>query len=455
MIDLPTISPVAGVGIAAAAAAVTAFWSQTKSFAAYLSGFLLLQKSITGGITTPVGVHIRRDYRKLPSGISRYRGLLGQVDDNTTCSYIPFEMPNKISVWWGRRGIFVVHAGYDEMKLICPRGLSDPRGLVTDALEAWEQQRAKNAVIGAGNFYVKKCMGSAGDIGAAWEDRDRKRDSAETANSAVSGNGEDYWYTPSLDCDRSFMYDPQRYVANKKQRDPFQGLFFDEPAMELVEAIKRWFTREGWYRSHGIPWRTGALLYGPGGTGKSSMARALAETLGVPLYQYYLSTFNDREFVEQWDQMSTPCIVALEDFDNVFHGREPATVHKALSFDCVLNQISGIGSVNGVCLVVTTNRLDLVDPALGNLDASGRPTRPGRIDHVLELGVASRAARMRIADYTLEGYTLQQKAALVDAHDGTTPAQFQHLCIEMALRQLADASVVRTLRAAANDRAAA
>jgi hypothetical protein len=448
MMELLNLSPAAGVGIAAGIAAVTAFWSQTKAFASYLSGFLLLQKTINGGMTVPVGVHVRRDYRKLPSGISTYRGLMGQIDDNTTFSYIPFEMPNQTSVWWGPRGLFLVQAGM-ELKLVSLRWLSDPQGLIQDALASWEEIRAKNSTIGAGNFYVKKCMGSAGDIGAAWEQRNRRDDSKGESKSHVSGGGDcyDFWCQPNLDCDRSFMYESKRYVSNKKQRDPFQGLFFDQPALDLVEAIKRWFTRESWYRGHGIPWRTGALLYGPGGTGKSSIARAVAETLGVPLYQYYLSTFNDREFVEQWDQMSTPCVVALEDFDNVFHGREPATVHKALSFDCVLNQISGIGSVNGVCLIVTTNRLELVDPAMGNIDEHGRPTRPGRIDHVLELGPASCEVRVRIADYTLDEFQEHEKAALVAEHAGTTPAQFQHLCIEAALRR--DAGHSESAQAAA------
>jgi SpoVK/Ycf46/Vps4 family AAA+-type ATPase len=233
------------------------------------------------------------------------------------------------------------------------------------------------------------------------------------------------------------MYPRERYISNKKARDPFQGLFYEADALRLVEDLKQWFTRESWYKDHGIPWRTGVLLHGPGGTGKSSMARAIAETLGVPLYQYYLSTFTDREFVNEWDNMAAPCVVALEDLDNVFHGCEPATEHKSLSFDCVLNQISGIGSLNGVLLIVTTNRLELIDPAMGRLDEHGRPTRPGRIDHVLHLGHCSEGVRRQIADYTLDGWADDLKGELVAEGANTTPAQFQRLCIDAALRRIA------------------
>jgi SpoVK/Ycf46/Vps4 family AAA+-type ATPase len=150
-----------------------------------------------------------------------------------------------------------------------------------------------------------------------------------------------------------------------------------------------------------------------------------------------LSTFTDREFVNEWDSMAAPCVVALEDFDNVFHGRESATEHKTLSFDCVLNQISGIGSLNGVLLIVTTNRLELIDPAMGRLDEHGRPTRPGRIDHVLHLGECSEKVRQQIADYTLDGWADDLKDELAEQGQETTPAQFQRMCIDAALRRLA------------------
>jgi hypothetical protein len=437
--NLSNINALAGVGVAAGIAAIAAFWREARGFLQYLTGLLLLQKTVHGGMATSVAIHIRRDYSRLPSGISDFRGLLTQIDDNTTLSYVPFDMPSPASVWWGRRGVFVVSVSSGTIKLVSVRGISDPRSLVVDALEAFEEQKRANASIGSGNFYVRKCMGHAGESNFNFN-----RNPGETASSgsvapAPAGQYHDQdetWSVPNHYCDESFMYPRTRYISNKKQRNPFQGLFYEDDALKLVEDLKQWFTRENWYKEHGIPWRTGVLLHGPGGTGKSSMARAIAETLGVPLYQYYLSTFTDREFVNEWDGMSAPCVVALEDFDNVFHGRDPATEHKSLSFDCVLNQISGIGSLNGVLLIVTTNRLELIDPAMGRLDEHGRPTRPGRIDHVLHLGECSDKVRRQIADYTLDGWADDLKGDLVAGGANTTPAQFQRICIDAALRRL-------------------
>jgi hypothetical protein len=446
-VDLPgfNLNMLGGVGVAAALAAIAAFWREARSFMQYLSGLLLLQKTVHGGMCADIAIHIRKDYKKLPSGISNYRGLLAQIDDQTTCSYVPFEMPNNTSVWYGKRGLFIVNVSDYSLKLVSCRGFSDPQALVVDALTAAEQLKVENSKIGSGNFYVRKVMGHAGEsqFGRNFGSAARGEPAPAPANGSTvqarDGKGLDSWTTPDHYCDESFMYPRNRYISNKKARDPFQGLFYEDDALKLVEDLKRWFTREQWYKEHGIPWRTGVLLQGPGGTGKSSMARATAETLGVPLYQYYLSTFTDREFVNEWDGMTAPCVVALEDFDNVFHGREPATEHKSLSFDCVLNQISGIGSLNGVLLFVTTNRLELIDPALGRLDENGRPTRPGRIDHVLYLGECSEKVRRQIADYTLDGWADDLKEGLVAHGANTTPAQFQRICIDAALQRLAGA----------------
>lgn len=134
--------------------------------------------------------------------------------------------------------------------------------------------------------------------------------------------------------------------------------------------------------------------------------------------------------------MITPCVVALEDFDTVFHGRTSVTAHKSLSFECVLNQISGISSMNGVLVVVTTNNLEQIDPALGRLDEQGRPTRPGRIDRILYMGPTTTSQRESIAEYTLDFLTEQEREALVMSTVGTTAAQFQAICIEKALVQL-------------------
>jgi hypothetical protein len=304
-----------------------------------------------------------------------------------------------------------------------------------DALEA-SNQRSMN--LTRSNFYVRRIMGTAGErptFGPQNENAPRALGGA--ASTAVDDSG-DAMTLPEYSVDRSFMYAPERYMPTQRKADPLRGLFFPPEVHALLSSLKQWHTRQDWYQQHGIPWRTGALLHGPGGTGKSSLARVVAETLGLPLYQFYLNTLTDREFVREWDELSTPCVVALEDFDTVFHGREPVTVHKSLSFECVLNQISGISAINGVLLIVTTNRLEHIDPALGQLDSKGRPTRPGRIDHILHMGATTPGQRADIARFVLGGWADDLIPGLLADGSGAMAAQFQSMCVQAALHRLSE-----------------
>lgn len=196
-----------------------------------------------------------------------------------------------------------------------------------------------------------------------------------------------------------------------------------------------------WYADRGIPWRRGWLLYGPGGTGKSSIAKALAKKLGMPIYQFYLATLSDNEFIEEWNRMNTPCVALLEDFDSVFNGRESTTEHRSLTFDTVLNTISGVDSLDGVMLIVTTNHLEKIDPAIGVVadSASGISTRPGRIDTVIEVSFMSQANKVRMAERMLSDWPDAINTLCVTSafYENQTPAQWAEACLQVALTRMA------------------
>lgn len=421
-------------GLAAVIAAVTMGWNYVKGFSRYLTGVFLYQKTFDASVGNKVFQYLRKHYKKAPSGISNIMFLTDRVDDNQYKTIVPFDLPSSTSIWYGKHGIFIVNTG-GLITTVSLRKFSDPYALTCAALD-YSDELMNSSTSNTDYFYIKQVIGSIGDLNSAQLKRKELRGSVgeRTAESHPDSNASNI--EPHRLIDTSFRFAPERYLNNRSNSDPLRGLFFPQEIHGLLNDLRRWFDKKTWYQDRGIPWRTGVLLHGPGGTGKSSLSKAVAQTLKIPLYQYCLNTLTDHDFIHEWETMETPCVVALEDFDTVFHGRESTTVHKSLSFECILNQISGISALNGVLLIVTTNNLHHIDAALGQVDDNGKPTRPGRIDRIIHIGTTTTKQRLDIATYTLDFAAPELIADLVNSHAETTAAQFQAVCIETALSHL-------------------
>lgn len=247
------------------------------------------------------------------------------------------------------------------------------------------------------------------------------------------------------------------------------NLIFPARVKELIREIELWRASRQWYRERGIPWKRGWLLYGPPGTGKTALARAFAEDLNMPIYVFNLAEMGNHDLIRTWTamQVNTPCIALLEDFDNVFHGREyvarkntplsfllprpkdddhggdrPAPL-APLTFDCLLNCLDGVERSDGIFTIITTNDLGKIDPALGlprtlpDGTVEFISTRPGRIDKAVELTFMEADDKKRMAQRILSEYEepLRLMLEFVERFPDLkeTPAQFQERCAQVAL----------------------
>jgi mitochondrial chaperone BCS1 len=183
---------------------------------------------------------------------------------------------------------------------------------------------------------------------------------------------------------------------------------------ELFKDLDRFLQSRDLYRQRGIPWRRGYLLYGPPGTGKSSLIQAIASYYGRQLVSLSLTDMDDSALLRAWSEITATSIVALEDIDSAFSGRQPLG---ELSFSALLNTLDGAGAVEGSITILTTNHRDRLDPAL---------IRPGRCDREFELGYLTpeSCAKMFICFFAD-----RQSAAIVSEQLGNyrvSPAAWQN-----------------------------
>ncbi|MEV3858105.1 ATP-binding protein [Streptomyces sp. NPDC050095] len=167
-------------------------------------------------------------------------------------------------------------------------------------------------------------------------------------------------------------------------------------------------------RAAGQHLRRGLLLYGPPGTGKTHTVRYLLSRL--PEFTVVLlagTTIGAIGPACALARMLQPALVVLEDCDLIAEARDYGGGEQPLLFQ-VLNEMDGLGDDADVAFLLTTNRADLLEPALVQ--------RPGRVDLAVEVPLPDAEGRARLL--RLYGGGLGLDAAVTDEvvarTDGTT-----------------------------------
>ena len=157
--------------------------------------------------------------------------------------------------------------------------------------------------------------------------------------------------------------------------------------------------------------RRGVLLYGPPGTGKTHTVRYLLSRL--PGFTVVLLAGTSIGFISQacsLARMLQPALVVLEDCDLVAEARDYSHgMGNPLLFQ-VLNEMDGLAEDADVAFLLTTNRADLLEPALMQ--------RPGRVDLAVEVPLPDAEGRTRLL--SLYGPRLQLDAAVIEEVVGQT-----------------------------------
>ncbi len=134
--------------------------------------------------------------------------------------------------------------------------------------------------------------------------------------------------------------------------------------------------------------KRGLLLYGPPGVGKTHTIRYLVGRLtGVTVIELTGDALSMIGTACSVARALQPAMVVVEDVDLIAENRGRHSGAHPLLFE-LLNEMDGLAEDADVVFLLTTNRADLLEPALAS--------RPGRVDQAVALELPDREARRRL-----------------------------------------------------------
>ncbi|MFO0619039.1 MAG: ATP-dependent zinc metalloprotease FtsH [Polyangiaceae bacterium] len=215
---------------------------------------------------------------------------------------------------------------------------------------------------------------------------------------------------------------------------------------ETVELLKdpRRFGRLGGKAPRGV------LLSGEPGTGKTLLARAVANEAGVPFLTCAGSSFQEmyvgvgaarvRSLFKEARRLA-PCIVFIDEIDAVGRARGKGADSASSERDQTINQLlvemDGFDPSSGIVVIASTNRPDVLDPAI---------LRPGRFDRQIHVPLPDARGRKAILDVHARPIDLHHEVDLAHVArqtPGFSGAELANLLNEAAiLAARSDASAV-------------
>jgi len=153
--------------------------------------------------------------------------------------------------------------------------------------------------------------------------------------------------------------------------------------------------------------KTGVILHGGPGNGKTFLVRYFAIRFKLPVYLItFKPDYDNHDIIRIFAHIKPPAIVLFEDFDSYFDKRKCKLPEAKFSFDIILNVLDGIFSArDGLVVCMTVNDIERVDGAL--------KARPSRFKFVKQIDNPPYEVRKRILnDHKLaestKGYSLDE-----------------------------------------------
>jgi cell division protease FtsH len=238
----------------------------------------------------------------------------------------------------------------------------------------------------------------------------------------------------------SFGKAKARLVTKDMPKVTFKDVAGVDEAVEELTEVKEFLENPAKFQSVGAKIPKGVLLYGPPGSGKTLLARAVAGEAGVPFFSISGSDFVEmfvgvgaarvRDLFEQ-AKTTAPAIVFVDEIDAVGRQRGAGLGGGHDEREQTLNQLlvemDGFDVKTGVIMIAATNRPDILDPAL---------LRPGRFDRQIVVDRPDLKGRIAILEVHAKGKPMAAGAeldVLARRTPGFTGADLANVMNEAAL----------------------
>ncbi len=238
----------------------------------------------------------------------------------------------------------------------------------------------------------------------------------------------------------SFGRSRAKLISEKGIKVTFADVAGIEEAKEEVQEIIAFLKDPQRFQKLGGKIPKGVMLVGPPGSGKTLLARAIAGEAGVPFFSISGSDFVEmfvgvgasrvRDLFEQ-AKKSSPCIIFIDEIDAVGRHRGAGLGgghdEREQTLNQLLVELDGFDPNEGIIVLASTNRPDVLDPAL---------LRPGRFDRQVVVPHPDVKGRLEIIKVHIKKIPLDENVnmeVLARGTPGFSGADLANLINEAAL----------------------
>lgn len=260
------------------------------------------------------------------------------------------------------------------------------------------------------------------------------------------------------DCIKLFVWDSYGWnnIGQRTKRELETVVLEKNEKEKLIKDLEWFLNNKDWYTERGVPYRRGYLFHGPPGTGKSSLAFALACYFNKNLYIMNINNVSDDNLQQAFTEIQNNSIILIEDIDTntVTNARNKKfkekidikkknnetdenseeddeddenkteiNLDKRITLSGLLNVIDGVCSTEGRILFLTSNNPNALDSAL---------LRPGRVDFKQYVGYPGEEERAELFARFFPEYKDQAIKFAQNCKKDLTGAELQQIFIEHA-----------------------